>query len=1304
MIELLHANQELKQKEFAVSLELLFRFVAYQQPLSNFFIMCESAPYIFAEKELSDNNEAENTSIVNPAVQLVNNGTRRTNLIKSAQIYLSKLSENLLKFIRLYRKQIQTDDSVDILAQLYTTVPPQVLQKYGELLNLAEVRKMICSVTREDEMFYQLSKFKKFKQCRHFLMNHLIDKFCSRDVTSLTTGDARENILIIMHNLEIYKPGADKQMNKRIDQVVNILHQYVTEDNPFQFRDNLPAVVLRPRSSLSRDYSNSDGNGKSKSSKSTKKPKAAKSSTSTKSTAQNTSSLQGSSSTRPMVAVSSSASPMATVAVEVVPIAVAHLVPERVSAPSTISHSCYSSSLTTTRRNRSSDEESTVAHTSQKPYPTVAESSFTSQTPNRQKSLLTPISELHSQVPSVTLPEKSKQKEFTYDDLDAIAEDFSHVDLTDYSKRRRFLKFSQMSFHVLAELCYDWEFSVEDLSLPKSYHIENFEENRSIQSKYACQLWHMLRSKVNARRASSSNQSSSSCVKNDMEEIEVTGRQIDVDQAGSAAAAAVGDERPPYDKNGMMDVIDHSNSGNDTSGDERPHDNNEEMMDVVDATTRSDDGCVGKIDVDQTGSAAASASISVVVADASANNDEVVFEQSLMNSAQLLSTRMVTTHDKQLIFPACAMTLYLHGIRAHFLTRPFFRRRKSYAKLNSAEYEQKRNLLLMFQSGTLTMHKIIETYGCKDFYGERSITTVIKAMFFKDRGDSPLLIKRLVLPRLPRTEEKSSALSVEADLLGELNEAISKAISCPPLSSSSSSSSSSSTTSFNNADMSLVFIDIASFDLSPKGASTVMDFPNRMIISRPEPGSQALVKYVYQTVGAIYKYVREGEDQYIIRVFARGRFAGSFFLREFIISNNSMKEVGKPLNSLLYIDDFDYIEGNIPTLTLSNSKAKIAPSMFPSIIKEYGFDKGPTYCLDGLVLCLNDGQREGLIVGHNDKLLREEQDNPSYWLKIQNSMSRLDPIFECFGQTLYSREMDILEGNEKWLSDEIINAAMCKFSQVGSDLRVFSADRLVTFFPLIAFQSIIEFFKTYADSLAAAAAAAAADSQSQSNLESQTEKTKSKSKPKIAPVLPKEVMAAQFSNAYNMSKDLWEHENIFLNPRWYFSIVNYPDHSHWMFIAIHSGEKFFYIYDPLYQKSYHDAVEILVELYIDAEATDFAASPEELNSLKFSKWEKKFSTSQKQPDKINCGVMALIGCFRATVQILNEASGNKPFRQIRAEICRQWSCNTSPKAMEKYRLFLKELLIEQTVPNDPAGFLYFSKTLQLHINNGGSSF
>ena len=741
-----------------------------------------------------------------------------------------------------------------------------------------------------------------------------------------------------------------------------------------------------------------------------------------------------------------------------------------------------------------------------------------------------------------------------------------------------------------------------------------------------------------------------------------------MDQADSAAAPASASDAAGNEK------------GNDTCGDD-----NKEGMDV--------DGGEGKIDVDQADSAAAPASAS----DAAVNekgNYEVVFEDPLMKSAKLLSTRMVTTDAKKMLFPACAMTLYLHGIRAHFLTRPFFQRKRSYANLNSEEYKQKRKLLLMFQDGALTMRHISETYGCEDFNGERSITTVIKAMFFKDRGDSPLLIKRLVLPRLPRTEEKSAAQCVEPDLLQELNVAISK---CMSLSSSSSS------TSSNNADMSLVFIDIEAFDLTPKGASTVMDFPNRMIISRQEPDSQAPVQYVYQTVGALYKHVRVSEDEYIMRVFSRDRFAGSFFLREFNISKNSMKEINDPLNSLVYIEDFDYIEGEVPTLELSNPKAKTAPSMFPSIIKEFGTSpRSQNYCLDGLVLCLNDGQREGLVQGHNDKLLRnsipitgEQQDNPSYWLKIQNSMSRLDPIFECFGQTLHSREMDILEGNQKWLSDEIINAAVCMFSQVGEELNVFAADREVTFIPLIAFSTIISIFKNIADSLA--------DSQSQSNTESQTAKTKSKSKskkPSTAPVLPNEVMVAQFPDAYNWSKSMWKHENIFLNPRWYFSIVNYPDHSHWMFIAIHSGEKFWFIYDPFYQKSYHDAVELIVKLYIDAEASDFATSLEQLNSLKSSNWTKWFSTSQKQPDKINCGVMVLIQCFRAFVQIRGEASRNKPFRQLIVELCAKWKCNTQPKAMETYRSHLKDLLIAPTLQNE--GFLYFSKTLQVYIKNGGS--
>jgi hypothetical protein len=1367
VIELLHANQELKQKEFEVSLELLFRFVAYQQPLSNFFIMCESAPYIFAEEGLSDDNDAENLSIVNSAEALVKSGTRRTNLIKSAQVYLSKLSENLLKFIRRYRKQIQTDDSVDILVQLYGTIPPETLHKYGALLNLAEVRKMICDVTREDEMFCELSKIKKFKNSRHFLMNHLIDKFCSRDVTTLSTGDARENILIIMHNLEIYKPGADNEMKKRIDQVLKIIKQYVSEENPYQFRANLPAVVLRSRSSLSRDYSKSDGNGKSKSSKSAKpkrNAKAAKASTSTESTAQNSSLIQGSSSSSPMAAVSSSANPMATVAVEVVPIAVAHVLPEQARVPSNlleeIENTLFSIQSANTSRKRNSHQESTGAHTSQKLFHTVAaESSFTSQSPDRtvadssqepclsvatrsfvssrttnrftgessftsqtpdpsvalpysQKSNLTPISKLPL-VPPVTLPEKRKQTVLKHEDLDEMAGDFAHVEPDNAEKRQICLRFFQMSFHVLAEICYDWGFSVEELKCPSQSNIENFEDNRSIQTQYACQLWKMFATKLNTHRH------------DDMEGMDVvdpTTRseddgedQIHADQADSLTAAGVA-----LASASESDVAGNEN-GNDNSTNERRHDDME-GMEVVDSERRID-GDKANFAADTPPSISASDFASrdtsgderrpddkegMDVVTAFANN-EVGFEDSLLESAKLLSTSMVTTNAKKMIYPACVMTLYLHAIRAHFLTRPFFERgrKRSYAKLNSEEYEQKRKLLLMFQSGQpLTMSTISETYGCEDFNGERVITTVIKSMFFKDRCDSPLLIKRLVLPRVPRTEKNSAAECVEPDLLRELNLAISK---CPSLSSSSPSSS----TSSNNTDMSLVFIDIEPFDVV-RNASTVMDFPNRIVISRQDSCSEAPVQYVYQTVGAIYKHVGGIDDEYIIRVFARDRFAGSFFLREFMLSNNSMKEIEDPLKGLLYIEDFDYIGGEIPTIELSKPKAKTAPSMFPSIIKHFGAtSRSHTYSLDGLVLCLNDGQREGLVQGDNDKLLRagDQQDNPTYWLMIQNSMSRLDPIFKCFGQTLHSREMDILEGNQKWLSDEIITAAVCKFSHVGEICKKFAADTQVTFIPIIAFSTIISVFKNIAYSLA--------DSQSESDTESQTAKTKSKSKskkPSTAPALPKKVMVAHFPGAYTLSKKMWQHENIFLNLRWCFSIVNYPDHSHWMFIAIHSGEKFFYIYDPLFQQSYHDAVELIVELYIDAEATNFATSPEQLNSLKFSNWTKCSSTSQRQPDKFNCGVMVLIQCFRAIVQIRSEDSRNMRFHQIKKALCAKWSCYTYPKGMVAYRSHLKDLLIEPTsqgtettsqgtetlLPN--VGFVYFSKTLQVYINDGGSLF
>jgi hypothetical protein len=86
--------------------------------------------------------------------------------------------------------------------------------------------------------------------------------------------------------------------------------------------------------------------------------------------------------------------------------------------------------------------------------------------------------------------------------------------------------------------------------------------------------------------------------------------------------------------------------------------------------------------------------------------------------------------------------------------------------------------------------------------------------------------------------------------------------------------------------------------------------------------------------------------------------------------------------------------------------------------------------------------------------------------------------------------------------------------------------------------------------------------------------------------------------------------------------------------------------------------------------------------------------------------MALIGCFRATVQINGQSSRRKTIEQIKADIGKKWSCITQPKAMEKYRLMLKDLLIQSTsdLLIQPPGFVYFSKTLQTIIDNGGGAY
>jgi hypothetical protein len=254
---------------------------------------------------------------------------------------------------------------------------------------------------------------------------------------------------------------------------------------------------------------------------------------------------------------------------------------------------------------------------------------------------------------------------------------------------------------------------------------------------------------------------------------------------------------------------------------------------------------------------------------------------------------------------------------------------------------------------------------------------------------------------------------------------------------------------------------------------------------------------------------------------------------------------------------------------------------------------------------------------------------------------------------------------------------MTQFLRVGQALEFFRRD-CVVILPAFAFQGILDTLKPNDD---------------------QTGPTRSQKPPEV-------VDLSLFSSAYEQSRELWAYENIFSHPdRWYLTILNYPDCTHWMFLVMNSGEKFFFLYDPLYRQSYSKAVLSVVEIYINAEATAFASSTEGVNyeSLKYEAWQKHETTrmsSQKQPDNYSCGVLALIAFFRATVVI---SEGNvKSSATIKTEIVKPWKCPIIPTAMIQYRKKIKQLLIEEE--HDPSGFVYFAEVLVGYIKNGGVDF
>ena len=308
-------------------------------------------------------------------------------------------------------------------------------------------------------------------------------------------------------------------------------------------------------------------------------------------------------------------------------------------------------------------------------------------------------------------------------------------------------------------------------------------------------------------------------------------------------------------------------------------------------------------------------------------------------------------------------------------------------------------------------------------------------------------------------------------------------------------------------------------------------------------------------------------------------------------------------------------------------------------------------------MSLNEGQTTGYF-GRN---------YPNPGPTFQLSLGVVDPVYSCCGQMLRAREMRILESTD-WLTDEIIYAAMLKFMQTTNYDE--GSDGSPVIIPPTVFGPMV------------------------GSLVKDEDATRNRK-------TSKRVVDDIFAIAYWQCKEYWEYKNLFSRKSWFFAIVNYPDNSHWMFLAMHSGHKLYFVNDPLHDTGNAQSMVRVVNAYIDFEAdsycADFKDSADVLKTLQHTTWTYLPSKCQQQNDKSNCGVLSLIAFFRSMNIVMAVPTVSA------ADLAAKWTCNVTVSAQSHYRSKLKAMLVENGEDSLEA-CIYFSQTLPQYIEEGNFQF
>ena len=430
---------------------------------------------------------------------------------------------------------------------------------------------------------------------------------------------------------------------------------------------------------------------------------------------------------------------------------------------------------------------------------------------------------------------------------------------------------------------------------------------------------------------------------------------------------------------------------------------------------------------------------------------------------------------------SCVLTMFAHALRIHLMTT-------SLLKFDRSTHELVYNILS--DNPTLTsVWRLLGHGKYKDYVGERRLSLIIDHLLGKHYLDAKIqlnyLQSRTVIMR------STCANTSTADSI-DFNQMISDMI----LESLNAESS-------INVDPSLILIDIVTPVVA--AATKYLSFPNRIMIKDP------VMSVVYQSVAALYKCIINGNDRYMFRIVTRHS-------RNFGTSYVTL--------DLPYDEQYDQSITEYPFEVLDRSKGS---RTFPAVRKH----KGKSYYLDGIILCLNKGQvihrtqySEYACAKASTKTTIVSEDQLVTQLLYSLSEEEIVGSY-ALRNTIRIEEMQILNSESAWFTDEILNVAMNRvisYSSSSCGIHVRS--------DVAADVSVIR-------QLIHAVANGDSFVESEYNL---------------APVI-------SVHSAYEQSKNIWTHQNIFTLNSWFHTILNYPENSHWTFVGINARRKIIFIVD-----------------------------------------------------------------------------------------------------------------------------------------------